>query len=209
VAWLAVAALLSGCAGTIEGEAGVTEASVVAAVDRSVTPFAFTVCHGYGCWQRSTAALDTAEWRSIQSLFAQPAPDPRSERERIRAAVALFERYVGAKTGTGADRPRAPLNLGDLSQLDCVDESINTATYLAMLSESGLLAWHQPVNPARRGSFLTLNIHFTAVVREKETGRLYAVDSWFHANGQRPEIVALEDWRAGWQPGARAGSAAR
>lgn len=195
---VAAALVLAGCAGAAKTDVGDTDLDVVRAVDRSATPLAFTVCHGYGCWQRSAVGMTGPEWRSIQSIFESPAPDAEIERRLIAEAIARFERIVGPKTGTDADRPRAPFNLADLSQLDCVDESINTSTYLAMLHQAGFLRWHEPASPARRGSLLTLDIHFTATIRDMRGGAYYAVDSWFFANGDLPAVVRLDDWRAGW-----------
>jgi len=196
----AIAVALAGCANLANVEVGDTDLTVVQAVDRLATPLAFTVCHGYGCWQRSAVGMTAPEWRAIQSIFDTRAADPESEREMIAEAVALFERIVGLKTGTNRDSPKAPFNLADLGQLDCVDETINTSTYLAMLQQSGLLRWHEPASPARRGSLLTLDIHFTATIHDLRDGAYYAVDSWFFANGALPAIVRLQDWRTGWQP---------
>lgn len=51
-----------------------------------------------------------------------------------------------------------------------------------------------------RGFILLGWPHTTAVISETVSGRRFAVDSWFHDNGQPPEIVALDIWRWGWSP---------
>lgn len=199
---LIAAFLLGGC--TVAGGAGPygdTDPDVLAAIDRDVTPMGFTICHGYGCLARSAAALSPAEWRTILRLFGPESPDASIERARIAQAVALFERAVGPRTGTANDAPGAPFNLADFGQLDCVDESINTSVYLTMLHRAGLLRWHEPADPARRGHFYTWNIHFTATLRERRTGDYYAVDSWFLANGEPAVVIPLATWRDGWRPG--------
>jgi hypothetical protein len=36
--------------------------------------------------------------------------------------------------------------------------------------------------------------HFAAVLKEKESGQKYAVDSWSGPNGENPAVVKVEDW---------------
>ena len=42
--------------------------------------------------------------------------------------------------------------------------------------------------------------HNTAILLENKTGEAYAIDSWFHANGELPEVLPLKEWRAGYNP---------
>jgi hypothetical protein len=119
----------------------------------------------------------------------------------VAQAVGFLEGVSGRALGTWADKPRTPMRLGDASQLDCVDESINTSTVLHMLHRQELLKWHVPAHPTRRYAFLGFGVHYTAVLVEQTSGRTYAVDSWFHANGHPAEVVPLVLWRAGWEPG--------
>jgi hypothetical protein len=180
---------------------GSDDPQVSEAIDRRALPGAFTICHGYGCQWRSPAGLTTAEWRSLSTIFAAPAATPAEERERVRSAVALIEKAVGERIGTIADKPRTPFSFMDRTQLDCVDESINTSTTLHLLHGAGLLRWHTPGEPSQRGRALFFNIHFTAVLIETGTGARYAVDTWFFEPGAPPAVMPIEVWRDGWQPG--------
>jgi hypothetical protein len=171
-------------------------------------PGAFGVCHGYNCQFFDVGGLTGDQWRAILDLFATQPASATEERSRVGEAVALVERAVGEQIGTKADRPRAPLNIIDPTQLDCVDESINTSTTLHMLENAGLLRWHVVGEPAVRGGLLLFDIHFTAVMIEKGAGTPYAVDSWFYANGVPPVIVPLAAWRAGHDPEKRDSRAA-
>jgi hypothetical protein len=174
---------------------------VSAEIDRDAIPGAFSVCHGYGCQWRTNLALRADEWRAFLDLFAQPAATAAEERARVAEAVAMMERDVGARIGTDADRPGTPIVFNDPTQLDCVDEAIDTSTTLFLLYHGGLLHWHVPAEPVHRGMALTLNIHYTAVLVEKGTKAEWAVDSWFYANGVLPAVLPLKVWRAGWHPG--------
>lgn len=114
------------------------------------------------------------------------------EKQQIRQAIALIERYSGAIAGTdldiggnynGEDLPR---------QQDCIDESTNTFQFLSVLQQKGLLRWHEVVPKQRR--IVWFFTHWTAAIRETKTGQLYAVDSWYRDNGEPPYIQKLDDW---------------
>ena len=201
---LAVLALLAfaGCAdgSTASRVPGAAGQDVAENVDRGATPGAFGVCHGYGCHSHDIAGLSGQQWRHVLEVFKSPATSAKEERDRIAEAVGFVERAVGEQLGTKGDRPRAPMILIDSTQLDCVDESTNTSTTLHMLNNAGLLRWHTVGEPTPRGTVLLLNIHFTAVVIEKETRMPYAIDSWFYANGVPPVIVPLATWQRGYDP---------
>lgn len=162
----------------------------------------FVVCKDYGCSTIVPMALENDEWAQVSNLFSPPAPDPESERQRIADAIALLERVVGPKAGTEGDEAGAALLIaGKQEQQDCIDESFNTSTYLMLLEWNGLLRWYHAGAPARRGKFIDLKWpHNTATVVEYLTGDRYAVDSWFHKNGERPEIVPVDLWLKGWRP---------
>lgn len=190
---------LTACAYPV-GETPDTDPQVAAEVDRDPSPTQLAVCHGYGCSNRSIVQLTAAEWLSVLALFQTPAPNAADERRRAASAVALLERAAGQRTGTAADQPRAPLIFIDPTQQDCVDESINTSTYLNLLDRNGLLRWHKVGEPVRRGSPFLFNLHYTAVLTERDGGRAWAIDSWFFANGVPPAVVPLPQWQRGWDP---------
>lgn len=164
-------------------------------------PHAFQQCHGYGCKYKSPVEMDGKEWKKIAAFF-QPAPkDAPEERQRLKNAIGYFEELVGARTGTDEDIRGTFVELGDY-QLDCSDESLNTTIYLVMLDKKGLLKFHSPGAPDGRYPILHSGTwpHRTATIVEKESGRVFAVDSWFHDNGKPAEIVPLEKWKDGWKP---------
>lgn len=199
---LTAAVSLAGCAGeTLPREFATAEdPELAAAVDREATASAIAVCHGYGCGLRDLVSLDAGDQRALRALFEPPAADAATERAAVARAVALVEQATGRALGTSADKPRTPMSLGDGTQLDCVDESINTSSTLHLLYREGLLAWHVPAHPAQRFAFLRFGVHYTAVLTEPDNGRNWAVDAWFHANGVPAEVVELERWRQGWRP---------
>jgi hypothetical protein len=160
---------------------------------------AFHVCHGYGCYYRSPARIEPAAWTEIAGQFRGRVRDAADERRRVARVIARFETIVGAQVGTAADDPGAGLFAKDRYQQDCIDEAVNTTTYLRLLAKDGLLRHHRIGEAAWRGNFVDGWPHNTAVLIENGTGASYAVDSWFFANGVEPAIVPLDEWKAGWR----------
>jgi len=160
----------------------------------------FTVCHGNTCKYIVPLTLSEKEWNEIKDIFTIPAATAAEERETIRMAIARFESIIGNKTGTSRDKGENFPGMGIEGQMDCVDEATNTSVYLTMLQDRQLLQWHHVQHRTNRG-IETLQVpHFTAVIRDNETGSEYAVDSWFLDNGQLPYIVPLSEWKQGWLP---------
>ncbi|NBX65765.1 MAG: hypothetical protein EBQ96_02085 [Proteobacteria bacterium] len=169
---------------------------------RNITPPTmqdFPSCRGYGCTYVDRVSFAKRDWRDIKKLF--PAKTAEKERARIAKAIGVFEKKVGAKTGTHEDVRDTYIKGGPFQQ-DCVDESTNTTTYLTLLEKKGLLKFHTVSAPNSRLFFTSGNLgpHSTAVIVDKKSGTKYAVDSWFHDNGHDAEIVTLPEWKSGWAP---------
>ena len=165
------------------------------------TPQAFSVCYGQGCQYVAQLGLSTATWQTLKQMFTPASADTKTERQRIARAIAYFETVIGKMTNTSKDKARTLNgNWAESMQMDCIDESTNTSTYLKILQHEGLLNWHRVEDRKTRGFFIFGWPHTTAVIRDSNTNKKYAVDSWFHDNGAPPEIVDLDIWRQGWEP---------
>ena len=167
-------------------------------LSRSAVP----VCFHHGCATVRQVRIDDADWERVISHLLPAASDATGEREQIRRAIAELEQVTGVLAGTAGDRGGDLSGLGTLDpQMDCIDESSNTTTYLTLLEQHGLLRWHSVERRAHRGYlFFGGWPHYTAVIRDRGTDRRWVVDSWFRDNGQPPEVVELELWKAGWDP---------
>lgn len=171
----------------------------------AIQSVSFSVCHQQGCAERTTMQFTSAEAQLILQAFAMPSATAAQERALIAQAISRIEQIVGPRTGTDRDLGGTFPGAFRSGQMDCIDESTNTTTYLRLLDNAGVLHWHTILRPATR-----LPIprgwwpHTSAVIREAATGTRYAVDSWFDANGSVPHIVELKLWRRGWKPDVEA-----
>jgi hypothetical protein len=83
--------------------------------------------------------------------------------------------------------------------MDCIDHSTNTNTFLRSLQAHGWLKFHEVLEPLRRMSFIVA-VHWTARIRERDTRRVYVVDSWYFDNGHPAAVFPVEEWLAGKNP---------
>jgi len=168
------------------------------------TPASFLECHGFGCAETSRVSLNAAEWARVKAQLSPAAHDARAERARIARAVATLEKIVGAKTGTGVhqwthENMMIKPNLGDPTQLDCIDEAVNTWTYMTMMEGAGLFRFHSVAELAYAGLPTDTNPRNTAVLKEK-TGGYYAVDASLVDGGEPPLVMRLAVWTGSWPP---------
>ena len=197
------AAALSKCTAFILCLAGDAAADVFVRDDIITTPSpaAFSVCYGHTCKEMIELKLEQNQWERIRALFLPRSNEAAEERMRIAKAIAMMEFMIGGLANTATDKGG---NLDGLfaegNQMDCIDESTNSTTYLRMLATDGLLRRHSVQDRATRGFFLFGWPHTTAVIRDLGSQHDYAVDSWFYDNGIPPAILPLAIWRDGWEP---------
>lgn len=180
--------------------AAVADAETMTRILRE-TPFPdeFSFCWGGTCAAVETVSLSNEEWAKVHAVFNPLPENAAEERFRMALAVGLLENLVGPKTGTAGDRAGTYGNSAWPGQLDCNDEATNTTSYIRMMAAEGLIRFHEIQDTAVRG-FLFFSRHSTAVIRERDSGVKYAVDSWFYDNGKPPVILPLAEWLNGWRP---------
>ena len=162
----------------------------------------FTTCSRSGCSERSVIRFSRQERQQVVDLFTPPSGSAAEERRTIARAVGLMERLVGPKNDTFADEARNTRKPSYRShQLDCISEALDTTVYLQLFQRQHLLRWHRVRYPAHRGIRTLEKPHNTAVVEQTDNGALYAVDSWFGANGDDALVVPLAIWQDGYDPG--------
>jgi hypothetical protein len=165
------------------------------------------LCHGYACRFVTPVALSSEEWGGIRRTLDSPAANAAAEREQVGRAVAQLTLVAGKHAGLAVRQRRELINRSDPSQLDCVDETVNSTSYLMLLSRAGLLRWHRVGAPAHRGTLITLDVANTPVLIETASGRSFAVDTAFADPGLPPYIVPIETWLAAVIPEYQANAA--
>jgi hypothetical protein len=187
-------------------------------------PASFYVCYGYSCKYSARITLRAEEWQSVRVLLDPPSSnesverrqlrveewqstrgllDPPSdeslERRRVSLAMARFDQLVAARIGTLVHQ-RREYNPGDPSQYDCIDESINTWTYLTILDHEGLLRYHRVGGLAHAGTVLDFDVRNTAILVSAADGMSYAIDPTLVDVGEPPPVVKLQSWVASYPP---------
>jgi hypothetical protein len=159
----------------------------------------FYACYGYGCKYTTRVSLSDEEWRSVRAILEPASSDPRSERRRAASAVARLEQLAGQRTGTFIHQRREG-SWGDPTQLDCIDEAINTWTYLTMLDHDGLLKYHSVGVLAHGGTVMDFDVRNTATLVAKADGGRFAIDPTLVDEGESPPVFPLANWMATWPP---------
>ena len=162
-----------------------------------------TVCHAYGCQAQTPFTFTQGDIAELSSLMRSVPRDdsPYEERRAMAYAIAWMERRVAPTVGTATDRPSMDFSgSGDVSQQDCVDEATNTTSYLLVLDRHGLIRHHVIERPFAKDDFGHWT-HWAALVREKESGELFAIDSSASANGENPTIQSAASFYVPDSPG--------
>lgn len=163
----------------------------------------FPHCHSYGCDKKTQISFSDQDWRDIGAIFTPSPQTPEQERRAIAHAIGTFEKLAGKKAGTNNDKGGTFRRMmAEGTQLDCVDESLNTTIYLTLLDRKDLLKFHSVGAPEVRLPLIHAGRwpHQTATIIETQSQTAYATDSWFHDNGFPAEIVTLDQWKTGWEP---------
>jgi hypothetical protein len=163
-------------------------------------PSAFTICYGYGCRKTARVQLSVAQWKRIRDIFSPRPPDAASERACIAQAIGVMESIVGPLTATDSDIGGSFQGAFRKNQMDCEDEAVNTCTYLVMMQDEGLISFHDIYKPTMRGFMVMGWPHVAVVLKDKQTGERFVVDSWFEDNGHPAHVVAYKLWKSGWRP---------
>jgi hypothetical protein len=133
--------------------------------------------------------LSRDAWRRVAAAFVPRARNAQTERRQIAHGVALIQLLVGQQTGTAVhqwthrDKEIVP-NLNDPTQLDCIDEAVNTWTYLTLMERGGLFHFHRVAKLSHAGTLI--DPRNTAVLKEIG-GQYFAID---------PALVAASDYSA-------------
>ena len=160
-----------------------------------------TVCHAYGCKAQTPFTFTSSDIAEISALMTRVRRDdsPAEERRAIAYAIAWMERRVAPAARTASDRPSMDfLGSGDESQQDF--EATNTTSYLLVLERHGLIQHHSVERPFAKDD-LSHWTHWAALIRERKSGELFAIDSSSSANGENPTVQSAASFYVPDAPG--------
>jgi hypothetical protein len=96
------------------------------------------IYYNYSCSRSAPVRSAIEDWKMVTDQSRPVARSPIEERQMIRRAIGLLEQIAGEQTPTWRDRSRNPIVDEWKGQMDCIDESTNTARYLELLQGRGL-----------------------------------------------------------------------
>ncbi|MEP3047303.1 MAG: hypothetical protein ABJL55_10185 [Roseibium sp.] len=187
--------VLSACAGQSLGDARVWYGNHNGVAPKDTKIY---ICHGFGCTYKTPVSLSSEDLNKLRGILATGKSSPSAERRAIGKAVQWQELRVAAEAGSKNDVGGFDMqNSGKRGQMDCIDESTNTNSLLLIAENHGYLHHHKVSSPVGRGFLLDGRYpHATATITEKSTGNAYAVDSWVRSNGEKPNIIPIDEWFA-------------
>ncbi len=152
------------------------------------------VCMNFSCRRKEIVSLSQDDWDSIANWLKQPASDAQTERLHIKQAIGWMEvivgRYTPSHLDVGGDLQNGAVTFP--GQLDCIDESLNTTTYLKLFEQNNLLKYHTVIERAYRRTIF--DQHWAGQLRTLDSNERWVVDSWFQDNGYLPYIQRSEEW---------------
>jgi hypothetical protein len=154
------------------------------------------VCFNYGCSSAATVRFEPAVLGEVKRLFAGIA-SAQAEREAVARAMGTLYFQAALQTPTWRDRGGNIDDDGVEGKMDCIDHSLNTTVYLALLERSGWLRFHTVADRVQRGRLLA--VHWGAQLSEPD-GTRWIVDTWFLDPGEDAVIYPLDQWLAGARP---------
>ena len=157
-----------------------------------------TICYNYGCNARAKVHFNEVQLAAFQHLLAE-AGDAEAERKAISMIIGRMYAIAGEQTPVWRDKGGNFADRGEDGQMDCIDHSTNSYTFLTLLAMHGWIRFHDVLEPVRRIRYL-FAVHWAALIRARQAQQAYAVDSWYFDNGRPAIVIPVEDWRAGRVP---------
>ena len=138
----------------------------------SAAPY-FVQCYDFGCKTTRELRFEASQWDQIRAIFASGIVDSAAEKQAIRQAVAMMERFSGELTDSRYDKGGNDPGSDLPGQMDGIDESTNTYQYLSALQELDLMKWHRVDLKQRR--IIWFATHWTATIREVDSNQRFGL----------------------------------
>jgi hypothetical protein len=157
------------------------------------------VCYNYGCNAEATVMFPESRIEQYGALLEIAADEP-AEREALGLVIGRMHAFAGGQSPIWSDRGGDSDDDEVDGRMDCLDHSVTTSNFIALLERRGLLRFHALMPPSQRGMIWQ---HWSARVASKASEREYMVDSWFYDNGRPAVVMERDTWMAGADPRRR------
>ncbi len=157
------------------------------------------VCYNYGCNSESTVRFPEERLMQYAALLDMAANEA-AEREAIALVIGRMHALAGAQSPIWSDRGGDSEDDEVDGRMDCLDHSVTTSNFLALLQRRGLLRFHELKPPVARGIIWE---HWSARIATTVSGEEFMVDSWFYDNGRPAVVMGRNVWVAGGDPRRR------
>lgn len=183
------------------------------------------ICYNFACARTATVVYSDEQLERVRQWMLY-ASDAYTERRILAGVLGKLYRWAGEQSPVSADRAGNHEDAELDGRMDCIDHTASTTHLLKMLQARGLLRFHRVSDPVERKSAFGLLQHFSASIEERPgrvqdwrlttqlpeggtrdvggedalRGPRFAVDSWFHDNGQAAEVMPLDQWMEGGGP---------
>lgn len=169
-----------------------------------ISPDSFSVCYQYGCEKIANISINPEQWSNLTAIFEENLASG-FERALMAEYIARMEQLVGRQTKTQFDRAGTFIMFLSAmqqksNQMDCIDESINTLSYLKMLEAESILKHHQISGLVTRGGLRAGYPHTAVLLKDLEANKKFVIDSWFLDNGRPAVVLPYKLWKQGWKP---------
>lgn len=160
--------------------------------------------------------LEASEWRDIAFGLGPASPmsqNPRMERNALAGSLARFEAIIenkfhphchdkgsweGNELVPNAYRLAELIKDGETSptlcQIDCIEETRRSLMVLTTLERQGRLEHHTVVGTIDIKFGDGNRMHRAVLIKEKDSGEEFVVDSWIRDGGEPVVIMPIVKW---------------
>jgi len=162
------------------------------------------ICFNWSCNRPQQLRFTADEMAQVIAQMEQCSGTSQHDRlQRIRIGIWQMEMLAKKHQPLLAnDRGGNELDSELAGRTDCIDNTSNTRTFLRILQDLAALPGWSVAEPRSRNRLPLDNVHWTAVVKDEQSGDYWTVDSWYRPHGHLPFVLPLADWldeKKGWE----------
>jgi hypothetical protein len=157
---------------------------------------ALRICFNWSCSRRQRLTFTPEDMSVVkEQLRLCPGNNLYDRLQRVRIGIWQMESLAMKYQPLLAnDRAINDSEYGIEGRTDCIDNTTNTTTFLHVLQDLQQLPGWSVSSPQIRHRFSFVQVHWTAVVIDADSGNPWSVDSWYRPHGHLPMVMPLPSW---------------